>query len=432
MPSPPSPAAPLDEDDPERDPDELGELPALDGDARDAPQPDAVDDDAIDDPDGEASLDDATGEGEPTDHEEIDLDESDSGWLAEPADAASIDLGDPGTLDFGTEIARDDDDGDDAGREAPEPAAGAEALGLGAAPERGGLDAGDEGPVDPDEELRAEDLPALDADDEGDADDGVRFDASLAADEPHGLAWASPVGGVGGAGGPWERVGAPLPLARAAAVCSAERGAVVVGRQEAGAGATELWSVDLEGASQPLAARGLELSSVSRLEGAGPAVRAWLGPHRAAVSTDGGLTFLPVDLPAAPEPSPAPPGAREPAVFATRAGHQACAADAGGVLRRAPGPAAPAWTRHAWGGRVTALAFLDDAGRLLAATYADADDTTALVHLDAAGVASVVARIGATRADPESDGQVLAMAYDEARGVVWVAGGFGLAAFAVR
>jgi len=42
-----------------------------------------------------------------------------------------------------------------------------------------------------------------------------------------------------------------------------------------------------------------------------------------------------------------------------------------------------------------------------------------------------VASIGATRADPESDGQVTALAHDEARGVVWVAGGFGIAAFSV-
>jgi len=81
---------------------------------------------------------------------------------------------------------------------------------------------------------------------------------------------------------------------------------------------------------------------------------------------------------------------------------------------------------------VTALVFLDDAGRVLAATYSDTDDTTALVDLDVAGGASIVARLGATRADPDSDGQVLSMAHDEARGVVWLAGGFGVAVFAVR
>jgi hypothetical protein len=81
---------------------------------------------------------------------------------------------------------------------------------------------------------------------------------------------------------------------------------------------------------------------------------------------------------------------------------------------------------------VTALAFVDDAGTLAVASYSDADDTTALVRLDAAGRAAVVARIGPARAEGEADGRVLAMDYDEARGVVWVAGGFGVAAFAVR
>jgi hypothetical protein len=58
-----------------------------------------------------------------------------------------------------------------------------------------------------------------------------------------------------------------------------------------------------------------------------------------------------------------------------------------------------------------------------------------------------VARIGPARAQAgadavpgaedgleglETDARVLALAYDDARGVVWVAGGFGVAAFAVR
>jgi len=58
-----------------------------------------------------------------------------------------------------------------------------------------------------------------------------------------------------------------------------------------------------------------------------------------------------------------------------------------------------------------------------------------------------VARIGPARAQPgadgsasaedgveglETDARVLALAHDDARGVVWIAGGFGVAAFAVR
>jgi hypothetical protein len=95
---------------------------------------------------------------------------------------------------------------------------------------------------------------------------------------------------------------------------------------------------------------------------------------------------------------------------------------------------------------VTAIAFLDDDGTLVAAAYAEGDDTTALVRLAAgSSQATVVARLGpppAGRAadsgdspeqqEPDADGRVVALSFDEARGVVWVAGGFGVAAFAVR
>jgi hypothetical protein len=414
MPAPPSPPTVHEEDD------ELGELPPLDGDLRDAPQPETDADDEAP-PQGEASLDDSTGEDEPTDDEEIDLDESDGGWLDEPADAPGLDLGDTATIDLGTEVAAEDD--------ADEPAMPPEDLGFGTSPERLVLDAGDEGPVDPDEELRDEDLPALDADEAGDVDEALLMDASFASDEPHGLPWAT---------GPWERVGAPLPLVRAVAVACSGRGAVVVGCGEAGAagaageatgGKAELWRIDLEGASQALPARGLDVAAVRGLEGHAQAVSARLDSGQRFVSTDGGVTFLAQPAAATPEAPAAPREALAPFPHAERASHETYAARDGGVVRRLAGGDA---ITYSWGGRVTALVFLDDAGRLLAATYSDADDTTALVHLDVAGVASVVARIGATRADPDSDGQVFSMAHDEARGVVWLAGGFGVAAFAVR
>jgi hypothetical protein len=389
----------------------------MDGDVRDAPQPETDADDEIA-PEGEASLDDSTGEDEPTDDEEIDLDETDGGWLDEPADASGLDLGDMQTVELGAEPTAEDD--------ADEPGTEQEDFGFGDAPERQGLDAGDEGPVAPDEELRDEDLPALDADEAGDVDEASLIDASFAAsttDEPHGLPWAS---------APWERVGAPLPLVRASAIACAGRGAVVAGRGERAASerAAELWRVDLEGASQTLPARGLDVASVRELEGLANAVSATLESGLRFGSTDGGVTFVArPDLDAPLRTGSAPREARSPELRAARAGHEAYAARDGGVVRAG---SSGQWTVHAWGGRVTALVFLDDGGRLLAATYSDADDTTALVELDDHGAASVVARIGATRADPDSDGQVLSMAHDEARGVVWLAGGFGVAAFAVR
>jgi hypothetical protein len=78
------------------------------------------------------------------------------------------------------------------------------------------------------------------------------------------------------------------------------------------------------------------------------------------------------------------------------------------------------------------MAFVDGKGTLIAATYSDADDTTALVYLDEAGKAAVVARLGPARPDGELDGRALSVACDDARGVIWVAGGFGVAAFAIR
>jgi hypothetical protein len=135
-------------------------------------------------------------------------------------------------------------------------------------------------------------------------------------------------------------------------------------------------------------------------------------------------------------------------VFAARGAHAAYAGRRGVVRRRDDGT----WEARAWEGRVTALAFIDDRGTLVASTYSEVDDTTALVRLDASpsDAPTVVARIGpaplveaisdaarGTRderddGDRDEGGRVLALAYDDARGVVWVAGGFGVAAYAVR
>jgi len=174
--------------------DDLDELPPLDGDVRDAPEPDLDPGELLGD-DGDASLDDTTGEGDPVDAEELDVDERDQGWLEEPADAPDLDLGDVAVIDFGGEAP--------AAEDADEPGVGDEDFGFGNAPERGGLDGGDEGPVGADEELREADLPQLDADEEGDLDDAALVDAGFAADEPVGLPWAAE---------PWSRVGAPVAL----------------------------------------------------------------------------------------------------------------------------------------------------------------------------------------------------------------------------
>lgn len=479
--------------------DDLEELPPLDGDVKDAPEPEPEPGDLIGD-DGDSSLDDSTGEDDPVDAEGLDLEEREKGWLQEPADAPDLDLGDVAIVDFGGEAP--------AAEDVDEPGVGDEDFGFGSSPERGGLDGGDEGPVGADEELREADLPQLDADEEGDLEDAALVDAGFAADEPVGLPWAAE---------PWSRVGAPVALASATAVACAGRGALVAGREDGGA--AEIVRIDLEGTSQSLATAGLDAGAVKALAVEGDVVAALVERGRLMVSQDGGATFAPaaegvaatdmalvagalwvrttagalavvrgsvVDV----EPSPAtwisamtrdvgagvaalvsddagrvsglvrargtndgaveheavdgPDGVGLRAVLAVRGVHVAYAGRRGGVVRRG---ADGTFVTHLWHGRITALAFVDDAGTLVAATYSEADDTTALVCLDAGGRASVVARIGPARAQPgadgsasaedgveglETDARVLALAHDDARGVVWIAGGFGVAAFAVR
>jgi hypothetical protein len=116
------------------------------------------------------------------------------------------------------------------------------------------------------------------------------------------------------------------------------------------------------------------------------------------------------------------------AILAARARSVAYTARGGVVRRNADGR----WQRFdGWDGRVTAMTFVDDDGTLLAAAYSDVEDTTGLVRIDPSGNLSVVARIGAMRDQGDSDGRVVSLACDDTRGVVWVAGGFGVAAFSM-
>lgn len=164
------------------------------------------------------------------------------------------------------------------------------------------------------------------------------------------------------------------------------------------------------------------------------------------VSADGGTSFIPADDRGSPvaegvahsgrAPSSSvgrlprdAPGAAPSACVAVRGGLVAYGARKGGIVRGGKGRP---WSPLAWEGRVTDLAFVDDAGTLVAATYSDVDDTSSLVRVSAAGQPQLVARIGPARSGGDADGRVVAMAYDDARGVLWVAGGFGVAAFAGR
>lgn len=158
--------------------DEL-DLPPLDG----ALQEDEVvgvaeDDEDIDDRPMADAFDDATGEGDPV---EIAVDGAEAGWLLEADDDATLDVG---TFELLAEDeqggAREDDEGD------ARPATWDDTSGL--TEEASFVDAGEEGPLDDDEELREEDLPALDADDDHEPEEPAAFDAALLA-ETEELRW---------------------------------------------------------------------------------------------------------------------------------------------------------------------------------------------------------------------------------------------------
>src|SRR5579884_219225 len=193
---------------PASDEDELDELPPLDGDATDGV--DAETEPPDEDPAGDAaphaeprsSLDDSTGEDEPVDLAELGVGDEEERWLEEPTDAPEPNPGEPALVDTAEEEA-DASTLDDTG----EPDGAADDLGLDDGVEDVGLDAGEEGPLDPDEELRDDELPAMDADDE-DVDDRDRVDDKLTADEPSGVGWSAE---------PWPPVGAPVALSSATA-----------------------------------------------------------------------------------------------------------------------------------------------------------------------------------------------------------------------
>jgi hypothetical protein len=358
---------------------DLADLPPLDGDPGEEPvEPgEAGESNVTEDvgPETAEGLDDSTGEDDDPHPDDLNVDPGEGGWLDEPSDAPGLAIG---------AIEIDDVEDASAVLSADEgtPADDREAVDVDPvqAGDQGGLDSGEEGPDGPDEELRDQDLPSLGAaeDDEAPGDPGAS-DLLLETpdlDEPLGLGWAPK---------PWTRVGAPVPIASAIAVACAARGALVAGYREASA-PLELFRIDLEGSCQ----------SVAALDPTG------LGPVR-RLALEGGAV----------------------ASFGDRSAY----ADAKEVVLVGGDGAA---RRFSLGGTVVALSFVDAGQGLVAAVYSESDDTTGLVRVDASGPPRVMGLLGPTPADMESDGRALALAVDDPRGVVWVAGGFGVAAFSIR
>ena len=154
---------------------------------------------------------------------------------------------------------------------------GDEDFGLGDQEEGAGLDAGEEGPKDDDEELREVDLPPLDADEEGELDDADLVEPSFG----EGLDATLPR-----AARAWEAVGAPLDVGETSAVVCADKGAVVAALRAA----PSLVRVDLEGACEPLAAL-----STKRLVASAGMLAIVTDDGRLRASRDGGATFALVE-----------------------------------------------------------------------------------------------------------------------------------------
>lgn len=168
-------------------------LPPLDGEGHeDEESPHAADaDDELDAGDLGDALDDSTAESDPV--EEIAVEGSEAGWLADSEDAG-IDVG---TFDVGIGAESKILEDDEADHGAPH-------EDLGGDENDTGVDQGEEGPLADDEELREEDLPQLDADDDGDMDEEALYDrAALGVDEE--LRWDDRA---------WARIEVPADLAR--------------------------------------------------------------------------------------------------------------------------------------------------------------------------------------------------------------------------
>ncbi|MGH7437960.1 MAG: hypothetical protein ACRENE_19950 [Polyangiaceae bacterium] len=358
---------------------DLADLPPLDGEEGDE-SPEADDSGVADDSDDRrpggaaADLDDSTGENDAPHPDDVEVDPGEGGWLEEPADAPGLPIG-------SIEIDDVEDAPSALGSDDGSPADERDAVEVDPV-DADGLDTGEEGPDGPDEELRDQDLPSLGTAEDDEAPGGpVETDDLVldapGTDEPFGLPWAA---------NPWTRVGAPIPIAAAVAVACTTRGAFVAGFREPASpeAPLELFRVDLEGACQAVG-KAPEGGPVRRLAIAG-------GPVAAA------------------------------------GGKKAYAGEKGIVLVGAD----PSWRPVSIAGTVVALSFVDSGYSLVAAVYSENDDTTGLVRIDGAGVAQVMGLLGPTPADMESDGRALALAVDDPRGVVWVAGGFGVAIFSIR
>jgi hypothetical protein len=405
--------------------DELDELPPLDAD--DDATVDGGDDEAIETDDSD-SLDDAEADEVPMDALETEGDEG--GWLDDAEDADDIEIDDEDLAAF--------EGVNEAGGDFDDLGVGEEDFGLAAGEQQRHMDGGEEGPSEPDEELRDRDLPALDADEEGEMDDSALVESTFSPAADASIPRAAHA---------WKGAGAPLDVGPARGVAVVGRGAIVA--------ANELVRVDLEGATEPLPGPG---ERVDRLAAGFGVVAAVTESGGLALSRDDGATFVVVRS-----------GEGERAlrdVAVSRFGLWALRRD--GVLETST-HAGIEWTRASEGVKAIALAveaheavaLLDDRGyvtrhftgadgvyptdlvslgattlalfgeALLVAVHRDLEDATWIVRVASGNERTIVAEVGGAPGAVSDDGDggaVRALAVDSGHGVVWVAGDFGVLA----
>jgi hypothetical protein len=405
--------------------DELDELPPLDADEE--PSADGDDGEGIETDDSD-SLDDAESNDVPMDA--LETVGAEGGWLKDAEDADDLEIEDDELTAF--------EGVNEAGGDFDDLGVGEEDFGLAAGEQQRHMDGGEEGPSEPDEELRDQDLPALDADEEGEIDDASLVESAFAPAADTSIPRAARA---------WKGAGAPLDVGAARGVAVVGRGAIVA--------ADGLVRVDLEGACEPLAGPG---EPVERLAAGFGIVAAVTESGALALSRDDGATFV---IARSGEDENAlrdvavsrfalwvlrRDGVLETATHAaaewTRVfdasgtiaiaveSHEAVAllTDRGFVTRDMNGHDGAYLSNLAAPGS-TALALFGDA--LLVAVHRELEDATWIVKIAADGERTVVAEVSGAPSSSSDDcdgGAVRALAVDSGHGVVWIAGDFGLLA----
>jgi len=462
------------------DGEDLDDLPPLDGgeDEPESPAPDLDDEDIKDDA-GDPFDDRAAKEEDPVQF--LEIGGAENGWLDDAA-ADGVDVGaEELLLDEAVDLLTDND----------EPGVGDEDYGLGVSDESSVIDGGEEGPGEDDEELREEDLPRLDADEGGAPEDEDFIDEGFGAEsDALGVLWAKetweragaplevapmravacvPRGVLAGGAGLWridleggrEKVslasghdrevlrvltfgsrvvltteGAGLFVSHdgGASFVAADGWRALARPEEAAVGlevalaGDDLWGRTAQGSllwSGDLGARWEEV------DGGGFVAAVCVDDARelvALVRTLGGAEIargrrgqlahaaIPPDL--------VPPELPGRVLLAARGREIAVAIEGSPLCMSLDGIS---WGRVPGTETATAIGWQKDEIVLAVGLHDPIEKRAWLARVSARGEVRVVAEVFGAR--PDAEGGILSLACDDARGVVWIAGGFGVAAF---